>query len=76
MFHNGRSHVLDHFKDRTKIVGELSEGDCSLEIDDIKPFDNGPFCFSAEKDHARYRFNNSCAFVVMKGLEVSLKLFI
>ncbi|GAA6224944.1 myelin-associated glycoprotein-like [Lates japonicus] len=67
VFHNGRSHVLDHFKDRTRLLGNLNEGNCSLEIDDIKPFDNGPFCFHAEKENEKYRFNNSCVFIVMKA---------
>ncbi|XP_045900128.1 uncharacterized protein LOC123967858 isoform X1 [Micropterus dolomieu] len=67
VYHNARSQVLDHFKDRTRILGELHEGNCSLEIDDIKPFDNGPFCFYAEKGNDKYRFNNSCVFIVMKA---------
>ncbi|KAM6910452.1 uncharacterized protein FYW49_012389 [Xenentodon cancila] len=67
IFHNSRSYVMDHFKDRTKILGDLKAGDCSLEIDDVKPFDNGPFCFHAEKDPHEYRFNNSCVFIVMKA---------
>lgn len=46
---------------------DLSKGDCSLEIDDIKPFDSGPFCFHGEKGNDKYRFNNSCVFIVMKG---------
>lgn len=74
VYHNARSQVLDHFKDRTRILGELHEGNCSLEIDDIKPFDNGPFCFYAEKGNDKYRFNNSCVFIVMKGLESILTL--
>ncbi|XP_044063589.1 uncharacterized protein LOC122881428 isoform X2 [Siniperca chuatsi] len=67
VYHNGQSHVLDHFKDRTRMLGDLNEGNCSLEIDDIKPFDNGPFCFHAEKGNDKYRFNNSCVFIVMKA---------
>ncbi|XP_034553460.1 uncharacterized protein LOC117822705 [Notolabrus celidotus] len=67
VYHNGRSNVLDHFKDRTRLIGDLSNGDCSLEIDDIKPFDNGPFCFYAEEEKNKYRFKNSCVFVVMKA---------
>ncbi|XP_047453823.1 uncharacterized protein LOC125015854 isoform X2 [Mugil cephalus] len=67
VYHNGQSHVLDHFKGRTRMLGNLNEGNCSLEIDDIKPFDNGPFCFHAEKGDDQYRFNNSCVFVVMKA---------
>lgn len=68
IYHNAQSQVLDHFKGRTRILGRLGEGNCSLEIDDIKAFDNGPFCFHAEHKKLKYRFNNSCVFVVMKGL--------
>lgn len=68
VFHNGQSQVLDHFKGRTRLLGDLNEGNCSLEIDDIKPFDNGPFCFYAEKGDDKVTFNNSCAFIVMRGL--------
>ncbi|XP_035983541.1 LOW QUALITY PROTEIN: uncharacterized protein LOC105920909, partial [Fundulus heteroclitus] len=67
VYHNAQSAILDHFKDRTRIVGNLNEGDCSLEVDDIKPFDNGPFCFYAQKGEKNYRFNNSCVFIVMKA---------
>uniref|UniRef100_A0A3B4XS48 Si:dkey-238d18.9 n=1 Tax=Seriola lalandi dorsalis TaxID=1841481 RepID=A0A3B4XS48_SERLL len=67
VYHNGQSYVLDHFKGRTRLLGDLHEGNCSLEIDDIKPFDNGPFCFSAEREHEKYRFNNSCVFIIMKS---------
>eukprot|EP00064_Thunnus_orientalis_P016176 superscaffoldBa00003149_g16239 len=67
VYHNGKSNVLDHFKDRTKLLGHLQEGNCSLEIDDIKPFDNGPFCFHAERGNDGYKFNNSCVFIVMKA---------
>lgn len=68
IYHNAQSRVLDHFKGRTRILGRMGEGNCSLEIDDIKAFDNGPFCFHGERKQEKYRFNNSCVFVVMKGL--------
>uniref|UniRef100_A0A8C9Z8N7 Ig-like domain-containing protein n=1 Tax=Sander lucioperca TaxID=283035 RepID=A0A8C9Z8N7_SANLU len=45
IYHNGQTFVVDHFRGHTSILGDLNEGNCSLEIDDIKPFDNGPFCF-------------------------------
>uniref|UniRef100_A0A3B3HLV2 Ig-like domain-containing protein n=1 Tax=Oryzias latipes TaxID=8090 RepID=A0A3B3HLV2_ORYLA len=54
----------ENARDRTKIVGDLSERNCSLEIDDIKPSDNGPFCFHAERGNEKYTFNNSCVFIL------------
>uniref|UniRef100_A0A7N6BHF9 Uncharacterized protein n=1 Tax=Anabas testudineus TaxID=64144 RepID=A0A7N6BHF9_ANATE len=69
VYHNGQSNIADHFKKRTKMLGDLNDGHCSLEIDDIKSFDNGPFCFHVQKENTNYRFTNSCVFIVLKGLE-------
>ncbi|XP_030012812.1 uncharacterized protein LOC115434832 isoform X3 [Sphaeramia orbicularis] len=67
IYHNGRSNILDHFKDRTKIIGNLNEGNCTLEIDKIKPFDNGPFCFQGQIENVRHKFYNSCVFLTMRA---------
>lgn len=75
IYHNAQSQVLDHFKGRTRILGRVGEGNCSLEIDKIQVFDNGPFCFHAEQKKEKYRFNNSCVFVMMKGLLLLLQAF-
>ncbi|KAM3615108.1 uncharacterized protein V6R79_023303 [Siganus canaliculatus] len=40
--------VLDNFKGRTSLLGKLGEGNCTLEIVDIKDHDNGDFCFRIE----------------------------
>ncbi|KAL4657675.1 myelin-associated glycoprotein-like, partial [Arapaima gigas] len=67
VYHNGQTRVLDNFKGRTKMLGNLVEQNCTLEINDIKAHDNGPFCFEAEKEGNTYLFNNSCVFIVMKA---------
>ncbi|CAL8286747.1 unnamed protein product [Merluccius merluccius] len=66
VYHDGQSKVLDHFKGRTKILGDVSKKNCTLEIDNIKSFDNGPFCFRAERGNDKYRFSNSCVFIIMQ----------
>ncbi|XP_035288843.1 uncharacterized protein LOC118235520 [Anguilla anguilla] len=66
-YHNGQSRVTNNFKGRTRLVGDLDEQNCTLEIDEVKPHDNGPFCFRAEKGTDKYTFNNSCVFIVMKA---------
>jgi len=40
--------VLDSFKDKTKLVGDLDRGNCTLEITGVKDYDTGPFCFRIE----------------------------
>ncbi|XP_072547729.1 uncharacterized protein [Salminus brasiliensis] len=67
VYHPGLSNVMDNFKGRTELLGELDEKNCTLEIDDVQAHDNGPFCFHAEKGMDKYRFNHSCVFIVMKA---------
>ncbi|KAF4086310.1 hypothetical protein AMELA_G00104290 [Ameiurus melas] len=60
--------IGDNFKGRTKLVGRLSEKNCSLEIDDVKDYDSGPFCFRAElpiKDQ-QFSFVEKCVTITMK----------
>lgn len=58
---------MDNFKGRTKLLGNIDEQNCTLEIDNVQAHDNGPFCFHAEKGNDKYRFNHSCVFIMMKG---------
>ncbi|KAM9309416.1 sialic acid-binding Ig-like lectin 9 [Pholidichthys leucotaenia] len=48
IYHEDRSMILDNFKDRTKLLDDLGQSNCTLEITDIKNHDNGPFCFRVE----------------------------
>ncbi|XP_049323395.1 sialic acid-binding Ig-like lectin 14 [Astyanax mexicanus] len=64
IYHEDRTRVIDNFKDRTTLLGRLSEKNCTLEIDKVRNHDNGPFCFRAEipqKD--QYSFLKSCVTV-------------
>ncbi|XP_053363781.1 uncharacterized protein LOC128533521 isoform X1 [Clarias gariepinus] len=67
VFHTGQSNVIDNFKGRTKLLGNPDEQNCTLEIDKVQAHDNGPFCFHAEKENDKYRFNHSCVFIIMKA---------
>ncbi|XP_065136643.1 sialoadhesin-like isoform X2 [Paramisgurnus dabryanus] len=67
MYHTGPSRILDNFKGRTRLLGNPDEQNCTVEIDDVKPHDNGPFCFQAEKEEDKYKFNNSCVFILMRA---------
>ncbi|KAM9469195.1 sialic acid-binding Ig-like lectin 14 [Clarias gariepinus] len=60
--------IADSFKDRTKLIGQLSKKNCSLEIDDVKDHDNGPFCFRIEiPGRDKFSFVEQCVDIIMKS---------
>ncbi|XP_042627570.1 sialic acid-binding Ig-like lectin 14 [Cyprinus carpio] len=68
IFHGDSTRVKDSFKGRTKLIGSLGGSNCSLEIDEVKNHDNGPYCFrveleTSEKD--KYSFVENCVSIKM-----------
>lgn len=60
--------VIEKFKERTKLLGQLGQNNCTLEVVDIKDYDNGPFCLQIRRldDEAQttptetHSFDNDC----------------
>uniref|UniRef100_A0A3B5AD56 Ig-like domain-containing protein n=1 Tax=Stegastes partitus TaxID=144197 RepID=A0A3B5AD56_9TELE len=48
IYHEDQSKILDDYKGRTRLLGELGHNNCTLEITDVRNHDNGPFCFRIE----------------------------
>ncbi|XP_073718676.1 sialic acid-binding Ig-like lectin 14 isoform X4 [Misgurnus anguillicaudatus] len=48
IYSENKTRIEDNFKGRTRLVGRPGEKNCSLEIDEVKKSDNGPFCFRVE----------------------------
>ncbi|CAI5662739.1 unnamed protein product [Oreochromis niloticus] len=48
IFHSDATLIKDNFKGRTKMLGELGQNNCTLEITPVRDHDNGPFCFRVE----------------------------
>ncbi|XP_072547123.1 sialic acid-binding Ig-like lectin 14 isoform X1 [Salminus brasiliensis] len=65
IYHEDRTKVLDSFKGRTTLLGRLGQKNCTLEIDEVRDHDNGPFCFRAEIPTLdKYSFTESCVTIV------------
>ncbi|MED6233680.1 hypothetical protein ATANTOWER_014908, partial [Ataeniobius toweri] len=72
-YHEESTKILDNFKGRTKLLGNLGENNCTLEIIEVKDHDNGPFCFRIEyvqKDNnqpttEKFSFVEECAEIKM-----------
>ncbi|XP_061920219.1 myelin-associated glycoprotein-like isoform X2 [Entelurus aequoreus] len=48
IYHNDNTKVLENFRGRTRLLGQLGQGNCSLEITPIQDSDYGSFCFRIE----------------------------
>ncbi|CAJ1061624.1 myelin-associated glycoprotein [Xyrichtys novacula] len=64
--------ILENYRGRTKLLGHLSQGNCTLEITEIKDHDNGPFCFRIELAPTssgtleKFSFVQDCATLIMQ----------
>lgn len=68
IFHKDPTKVLDNFKGRTKLIGSLGGFNCSLEIDEVRNHDNGPYCFRVELETSKkdkYSFVDNCVLIKM-----------
>uniref|UniRef100_A0A8C1VRN2 Ig-like domain-containing protein n=1 Tax=Cyprinus carpio TaxID=7962 RepID=A0A8C1VRN2_CYPCA len=68
IFHKDPTRVKDSFKGRTKLTGSLGGFNCSLEIDEVKNHDNGPYCFRVELETSKkdkYSFVENCVSIKM-----------
>ncbi|XP_053183192.1 myelin-associated glycoprotein-like [Scomber japonicus] len=48
IYHDDQTMILENYRGRTKLLGNLGQGNCSLEMIAIRDVDNGPFCFRVE----------------------------
>ncbi|XP_053183509.1 myelin-associated glycoprotein-like isoform X1 [Scomber japonicus] len=48
IYHDDQTTILENYRGRTKLLGNLGQGNCTLEMIEIRDVDNGPFCFRIE----------------------------
>uniref|UniRef100_A0A9J7Z1Y0 Si:dkey-238d18.5 n=1 Tax=Cyprinus carpio carpio TaxID=630221 RepID=A0A9J7Z1Y0_CYPCA len=59
VFHTDTSNIIDSFKGRTSLNGDLGKKDCSLKISSLSSSDAGSFMFRIEiKDLDKYTYKN------------------
>ncbi|XP_043115763.1 myelin-associated glycoprotein-like [Puntigrus tetrazona] len=57
VFHRDHSKIIEAFKGRTSLTGDLSKNDCSLNISSLKRSDEGSFMFRVDiKDLDKYTY--------------------
>uniref|UniRef100_UPI001ED8092F myelin-associated glycoprotein-like n=1 Tax=Scatophagus argus TaxID=75038 RepID=UPI001ED8092F len=76
IYYEDRTQVLENFRGRTRLLGQLGQDNCTLEITDIKDHDNGPFCFQIELARTetdtsttdKFSFVDSCVTLTMLSM--------
>lgn len=84
VYHPDSTKVLDNFKGRTRLFGQLSESNCTLEMTRVTGHDNGPFCFRIELARTatdtstpdKYSFVEDCVELKMLRMSPTFQNFI
>uniref|UniRef100_A0A3B3CHC3 Ig-like domain-containing protein n=1 Tax=Oryzias melastigma TaxID=30732 RepID=A0A3B3CHC3_ORYME len=75
IYNEDQTKILDPYKDRTKMLGQLGQNNCTLEIADVKDHDNGPFCFRIElvgEESQKFSFVQDCVDLKMQRIKPNL----
>ncbi|XP_035289232.1 myelin-associated glycoprotein-like isoform X2 [Anguilla anguilla] len=60
IYHPDSSKVMEKFRGRTNLIGDLARKNCSLRINHLKKKDNGPFIFRIEiRDFKMYSYTDN-----------------
>uniref|UniRef100_A0A3Q2V4B8 Ig-like domain-containing protein n=1 Tax=Haplochromis burtoni TaxID=8153 RepID=A0A3Q2V4B8_HAPBU len=70
VYHSDASQTPGQFRNRTKLLGDLSKKNCSLMIDDLQQSDVGPLYFRIEiKGYDQYSYKNNKVSISVKEVK-------
>uniref|UniRef100_A0A3P9H398 Si:ch73-380l3.2 n=1 Tax=Oryzias latipes TaxID=8090 RepID=A0A3P9H398_ORYLA len=78
VFNEDHTRILDEYKGRTRMLGLLGQNNCTLEINDVKDHDNGPFCFRIElvkSEGEKFSFVEDCVDLTMQHSPPEIQLY-
>ncbi len=69
IYHTDTSKIIDSFKGRTSLIGDLHKNDCSLKISSLSSSDTGPIMFRIEiKDLDKFSYEKNKVSITVKGI--------
>ncbi|XP_065136659.1 myelin-associated glycoprotein-like isoform X1 [Paramisgurnus dabryanus] len=67
IYHKETSKIIDKFKGRTSLLGDLHQKNCTLKINSLQPSDTGPYMFRIEiKDFNQYSYTENKVTIIVK----------
>lgn len=68
IYHPVKSKIVDPYRQRTELLGDISQKNCSLKIDPLKSSDHGPFVFRIEiKNYNSYSYVTNKVTITMNS---------
>ncbi|XP_027142188.1 myelin-associated glycoprotein isoform X3 [Larimichthys crocea] len=68
IYHPVESKIVDPYRQRTELLGDISQKNCSLKIDPLKSSDHGPFVFRIEiKNYNSYSYVTNKVTITMNN---------
>ncbi|KAG5855833.1 hypothetical protein ANANG_G00000790 [Anguilla anguilla] len=75
IYHPDSSKVMEEFRGRANLIGDLTGKNCSLRIKDLKKKDNGPFIFRIEiRDFNKYSYTDNMVSIDVQDSPASPRL--
>ncbi|KAM9352797.1 B-cell receptor CD22-like [Symphorus nematophorus] len=75
VYHPVESKVMQQYRGRTELLGDVSKKTCSLKIDPLQPSDHGPFHFRIEiKDYDSYSYIQNTVSITMISEPISFSM--
>ncbi|XP_073719466.1 sialic acid-binding Ig-like lectin 14, partial [Misgurnus anguillicaudatus] len=67
IYHKETSEIIENFKSRSTLLGDLHHKNCTLKINSLQPSDTGPYMFRIEiKDSDKYSYKDNKVSITVK----------
>ncbi|XP_030606482.1 myelin-associated glycoprotein-like [Archocentrus centrarchus] len=74
IYHSDASQILEQFRNRTQLLGDISKKNCTLMIDNLQQSDGRPFYFRIEiKGYDQYSYLNKKVPLSVNELDLSVQ---
>ncbi|XP_068614515.1 myelin-associated glycoprotein-like [Brachionichthys hirsutus] len=68
VYHPVETKILQQYRNRTGLLGDVRQKSCSLKIDPLQPRDGGPFHFRVEiPGYDNYSYNEKAIYIILKS---------